>query len=721
MKDPIIKYINENRDEFDNDIPDQMAWDNIHKELHPEKKKKGGYIWFKAAAVVAVLFGTYLFVNNSFDGQGEELTEAEGFYLNEEEKQAIIQKQRSEQLTKTVDAGIVNPTALDKFSKSQAGRVVIPLPGKKNAKSEVKNITAVSGEFELSLYENSNLQTLHNVQINTDVAELSISDQSFGFSTNSRVVIAEDNLYRSNYSVANQGLSKDLIQSNSGYFGTNYQTAPYEQQETTGGLILVNPGYYYEQYQEFEENKFINPLDEALSTFSIDVDAAGYSNLRRYINDGYLPTKDVVKLEEMVNYFDYKLPQPTGEHPFSITTELGNCPWNKENKLLQICIKGKEIEKVNLPTNNLVFLLDVSGSMDTPDKLGLVKKGFKLLVNEMRPEDKVSIVVYAGAAGVVLPPTSGTKKDIILSALNNLTAGGSTAGGQGIEMAYKLAEKNLDKDGNNRIILATDGDFNVGMSGDDELVKLIEEKRKTGISLSVMGFGTGNLNNSMMEKVADNGNGNYSYIDNVMEAKKVFVTEMGGTLFTIAKDVKLQLEFNPSAVKSYRLLGYENRMLAPEDFNDDLKDAGELGAGHCVIALYELVPADDSKTVGESADLKYQSKTIVKNADNANDLVTIKFRYKEPNGTKSKLITKVVTNRMMPFNSYNFKFASSVAEFGLIIRDSEFKADANMDNLIDRARNSKGTDLNGYRSEFVNLAEKAQMLLDDYLVNYKDQ
>jgi Ca-activated chloride channel family protein len=343
------------------------------------------------------------------------------------------------------------------------------------------------------------------------------------------------------------------------------------------------------------------------------------------------------------------------------------------------------------------------------------------LVNEMRPEDKVSIVVYAGAAGVVLPPTSGTKKDIILSALNNLTAGGSTAGGQGIEMAYKLAEKNLDKDGNNRIILATDGDFNVGMSGDDELVKLIEEKRKTGISLSVMGFGTGNLNNSMMEKVADNGNGNYSYIDNVMEAKKVFVTEMGGTLFTIAKDVKLQLEFNPSAVKSYRLLGYENRMLAPEDFNDDLKDAGELGAGHCVIALYELVPADDSKTVGESADLKYQSKTIVKNADNANDLVTIKFRYKEPNGTKSKLITKVVTNRMMPFNSYNFKFASSVAEFGLIIRDSEFKADANMDNLIDRARNSKGTDLNGYRSEFVNLAEKAQMLLDDYLVNYKDQ
>ena len=478
-----------------------------------------------------------------------------------------------------------------------------------------------------------------------------------------------------------------------------------------------NPGLYYEKYETFNENPFEKPTEAPLSTFSIDVDAAGYSNLRRFINDGYIPSKDVVKLEEMINYFDYKWPQPKGEHPFSITTEYANCPWNKKNRILQVGIKGKNIAKENLPANNLVFLLDVSGSMNDANKLGLVKKGFKLLVDEMREEDYVSIVVYAGAAGEVLPPTSGAYKEKILAALNNLNAGGSTAGGEGIELAYKLAEKNFNKKGNNRIILATDGDFNVGMTGDDELVKLIEEKRETGIFLSVMGFGSGNLNNSMMEKVADNGNGNYSYIDNVMEAKKVFVTEMGATLYTIAKDVKLQLEFNPRYVESYRLLGYENRMLAPEDFDNDLKDAGELGAGHTVVALYEIVPSDEGyKTTSSS--LKYQT-FMFSEASKSDDLVTIKFRYKEPQGTKSKLITKVVRNYIPDAPSENMKFATSVAEFGLLMRESEYRADASYESLIERAKSSKGTDENGYRAEFIRLAEQGQLLFEDYITNYR--
>ncbi|MDP3542887.1 MAG: VWA domain-containing protein, partial [Elusimicrobiota bacterium] len=352
-----------------------------------------------------------------------------------------------------------------------------------------------------------------------------------------------------------------------------------------------------EGYSFIEENAFQKASDHPLSTFSIDVDAASYSNSRSILNEGRLPPADAVRLEEFINYFKYAYPEPQGEHPFSITTEVAACPWNDAHKLVRVGLKGKSIAKENLPPNNLVFLIDSSGSMMGPDRLGLVQKGLRLLVEQLRKEDRISIVTYAGSAGLVLPPTSGAKKKEILEALDRLTAGGSTAGGAGIQLAYKVAAENLIKKGNNRVILATDGDFNVGVTSDGELTRLIEEKREHGVFLTVLGVGRGNYQDAKMEQLADKGNGNYAYLDDIMEAQKVLVKEMGGTLLTIAKDVKLQVEFNPARVSSYKLIGYENRVLAAEDFNNDKKDAGELGAGHTVTALYEVVPAgvkDDS-------------------------------------------------------------------------------------------------------------------------------
>jgi len=473
--------------------------------------------------------------------------------------------------------------------------------------------------------------------------------------------------------------------------------------------IKINTENNNERYEPRVENNFISPLTEALSTFSIDVDGAGYSNMRRFINQNELPPVDAVKLEEMVNYFNYSYPEPDGEHPFSISTEYSDCPWNKEAKLLQIGLKAKSIDKAEMPKNNLVFLLDVSGSMDSPEKLALLKKGFRLLVKELRPSDKVSIAVYAGASGLVLPATPGSQKDKILDVLDNLTAGGSTAGGEGIKLAYKVAKENFIKGGNNRVILATDGDFNVGLSDDDALIKLIEKKREDDIFLSVMGFGTGNLQDGKIEKIADNGNGNYSYIDNILEAKKVLVTEMGGTLLTVAKDVKLQLEFNPTHVKNYRLIGYENRLLEAQDFNDDTKDAGEIGAGHTVTALYEIIPGDaftENKT-----DLKYQTAQKV----SSDDLVTVKFRYKAPTEDISKLITKVVkVSEYSSVPSDNLKWASTVAEAGLVLRNSRHKSDATISQAIKHAIQHKGEDPYGYRQEFILLLRKAEALLEAY-------
>lgn len=469
--------------------------------------------------------------------------------------------------------------------------------------------------------------------------------------------------------------------------------------------------YNREGYNRIYDNEFKDSKHDPLSTFSIDVDRASYSNVRRFLNQHSLPQADAVRIEEMINYFSYKYPQPKAGDPFSITTEYTECPWNKKHSLIHIGLQGKDVKLDNLPANNLTFLIDVSGSMSSEDKLPLLKSGLRLLIEQMRPEDKVSLVVYAGAAGVVLPPTSGDHKDRIFDALDKLQSGGSTAGGEGIMLAYKTARENYNAKGNNRIILATDGDFNVGISSDGELTRLIEKEREDGVFLSVLGFGTGNYQDGKMEQLADKGNGNYAYIDNILEAKKVLVKEMGGTLLTIAKDVKLQIEFNPAKVKAYRLVGYENRLLNKEDFNDDKKDAGELGSGHTVTAIYEIIPAGSEELVASTDALKYQ-ETKPNSAATSSEVMTIKFRYKEPKEKTSKLMTHIVTDQKNAFDttSENCRFSVAVAEFGMLLRDSKFKGDADFKSVMTLAKSAKGADEEGYRAEFIKLVEIAELL-----------
>jgi len=479
---------------------------------------------------------------------------------------------------------------------------------------------------------------------------------------------------------------------------------------------LISPtdkSFNTEDYDHIVDNKFLAAMQNPLSTFSIDVDEAAYSNIRRYINEGSLPPAGAVRIEEMVNYFDYSYPQPTNADPFTVNTEMAACPWNTSHKLVHIGLQGKEIAMNNLPSSNLVFLIDVSGSMDEPNKLPLVKQSLKLLTDQLRENDKVAIVVYAGNAGLVLPSISGVNKIKIKDAIDNLSAGGSTAGGEGIQLAYKTARQNFIAGGNNRIILATDGDFNVGASSDDELVRMIEQERKSGVFLSVLGFGMGNYKDNKMQQLADKGNGNHSYIDNINEAKKVLVNEFGSTLFTIAKDVKVQVEFNPAAVQAYRLIGYENRLLANEDFNDDLKDAGELGSGHTVTALYEIIPAgvkdDFTKPAGPLKYQKNDNKIIP--ADN-NEMMTIKLRYKRPDDNVSMLMVHTVTGKGIDLanTSDNFRFSAAVAEFGMLLRGSEYKQESSYQQVVSLAKSAKGQDENGYRSEFIKLVDTAHSL-----------
>ena len=468
-----------------------------------------------------------------------------------------------------------------------------------------------------------------------------------------------------------------------------------------------------EEYDVISENIFLDPRKTALSTFSIDVDAASYSNMRRMINNGQLPQKDVVRIEEMINYFDYDYPNPIGNDPFSIITEVSQAPWNTQHKLVHIGLQGRMIDYDNLASSNLVFLIDVSGSMSDRNKLPLLVSSMKLLVNELSENDRVAIVVYAGAAGLVLPSTPASQKEKIISALDRLQAGGSTAGGAGIKLAYKVALDNFIEDGNNRVILATDGDFNVGASSTSDMVRLIEDKRDKGVFLTITGFGMGNYKDGRMEQISNAGNGNYFYIDNIKEAKKVFVTEMRATLFTIAKDVKIQVEFNPANVQAYRLIGYENRMLEAEDFNDDKKDAGELGAGHTVTALYEIIPTGVKSEFIKNVDsLKYQRNTITASYPGTKELLTIKFRYKEPDGNKSKLITQVLADKDTDIEntSNNYRFSAAVASFGMILRDSDYKGNSSYAEVLELASNSKGKDKEGYRSEFIKLVEACSLM-----------
>lgn len=465
-----------------------------------------------------------------------------------------------------------------------------------------------------------------------------------------------------------------------------------------------------ENYNPINENGFQTASSTPVTTFSIDVDRAAYSNVRRFLNSGQMPPVDAVRIEEMINYFDYDYPQPKGTDPFSVTTEISESPWNAGLKLVHIGLQARKIPTDNLPASNLVFLIDVSGSMSDQNKLPLLKQAFKLLVDQIRAQDKISIVVYAGAAGVVLSPTSGNNKTKIKEALDALQSGGSTAGGEGINLAYKLAQDNFMPKGNNRIILATDGDFNVGASSEGELQRLVEEKRKGGVFLSILGFGMSNYKDSHIETLADKGNGNYAYIDNIQEAQKVFIHEFGGTLFTLAKDVKLQIEFNPVHVQAYRLIGYENRAMKNEEFHDDKKDAGDMGSGHSVTAIYEIVPTGVTSPYLQKTDvLKYQKTGALVDSQ---ELLTLKVRFKKPDSEKSVLLDFPVKNVSQPLasTSDNFRFAASVAEFGLLLRQSEYKGNAQYNEAIKRAKTAFGKDEEGYRSEFVRLVKLTQAL-----------
>ncbi|HET7001038.1 MAG TPA: von Willebrand factor type A domain-containing protein [Puia sp.] len=465
-----------------------------------------------------------------------------------------------------------------------------------------------------------------------------------------------------------------------------------------------------EEYDAIIENRFLAATENPLSTFSIDVDGGSYSNVRRYLQEGQLPPSGAVRIEELINYFHYEYPQPTGDNPFSINTEIGECAWNPQHKLVMIGLQGKKIPVENLPASNLVFLIDVSGSMMEPEKLPLVQRSLSMLVDQLREQDRVSLVVYAGNAGLVMPSTSGFEKKKIKDAIERLEAGGSTAGGAGIQLAYKVAEQHFVKGGNNRVILCTDGDFNVGPSSDSDLLNMIEKEKKSGVFLTVLGFGMGNYKDSKMEKLADRGNGNHAYIDNENEARKVLVNEFGGTLFTIAKDVKLQIEFNPAFVQAYRLIGYENRMLNKEDFNNDSKDAGELGSGHTVTALYEVIPVGVKNEFSESVDpLKYQKKMKPLESFSGNEIMNIKFRYKTPDGEKSKLIEHALVYQPREVNetSVNFRFVSAVAEFGMVLRNSAFKQQSSFERAYAMAKNSLDKDSEGYRAEFLQLIRDA--------------
>jgi Ca-activated chloride channel family protein len=484
--------------------------------------------------------------------------------------------------------------------------------------------------------------------------------------------------------------------------------------ESSAMISPVMQDHNTESYTHHAETGYKDVLLNPLSTFSIDVDNASYANMRRFIDMGQLPPPDAVRVEELLNYFNYDYPQPTGGHPYAIYTELSECPWNPNAQLLHVGLKGLEIDKSELPPSNLVFLIDVSGSMNSPNKLPLVKTSLKMLLEELRPLDRVAIVVYSGTTALLLPSTPASEKMKIIRAIDGLHAGGSTAGGQAMRMAYDVATANYIEEGNNRIIMTTDGDFNVGESSNAAMERLVEEKRRLGVYITVLGFGMGNYKDDRLEIIANKGNGNYGYIDNIQEARKLMVSEFAGTMFTIAKDVKLQIEFNPARVKAYRLIGYENRRLNDEDFNNDTKDAGEMGAGHSVTALYEIIPAGSDLNFPGVDELRYQPNTSPVDPDPRAELLTVKTRYKRPDGNQSILFDLQVQGRIVPLarTSDDFRFAAAVAEFGLLLRQSPYQGNATLKNALEMAQQARGKDEDGFRAAFVNLV-KTTISLDE--------
>ena len=517
-------------------------------------------------------------------------------------------------------------------------------------------------------------------------------------------------------------VNSEYRDSSHGYTMAQAAATPPPAAESYGGIRGQAGQFNTAAYDHILENPFLEAKTNPLSTFSIDVDTAAYSNVRRFLNEGHLPPKDAVRLEEMINYFTYDYPQPTDGKPFSINVDVASCPWEASHRLVRVGLKGREIAVDKRGASNLVFLLDVSGSMTPAERLPLIKQSMRLLVEKLTENDRVAIVVYAGASGLALPSTPGDHKDQILGALENLRPGGSTNGAEGIQLAYKVAADNFIKGGVNRVILATDGDFNVGVTNQGDLTRLIEEKAKSGVFLSVLGVGTDNLKDSTMQKLADKGNGNYAYLDSLDEARKVLVQQMNGTLVTIAKDVKIQVEFNPARVASYRLVGYEKRMLRKEDFNNDKIDAGEIGAGHTVTALYEVVPAGASGNpagiVPAVDPLKYAPNERTRNAarseaaTDSNEMLTVKLRHKAPDGDKSELTERVLVDNGAGFSnaSPDLKFAAAVAEFAMLLRDSEHKGNGNFGAVLEWAQEGKGSDPNGYRAGFIEMVRKAQAL-----------
>ncbi len=582
--------------------------------------------------------------------------------------------------------------------------------------STVGTVTGMSGSYQISVPFESTHLIFSFIGYETQTIKIGRTNHLNVIMNPSQLVLEEIVFMAEDESEHDMAMVRGVSSVKTGHYGRNAKKVSYNAAYAPPEADFIQ--HHTEGYSAIHENGFKDVLHNPLSTFSIDVDKASYSNVRRFLNMGQLPPMDAVRIEEMVNYFNYDYPEPEGKHPFSVYTEISECPWNPSHQLLHVGLKGKSIDKTELPASNLVFLIDVSGSMGSPNKLPLLKQAFRMLVNELRPQDRVAIVVYAGAAGLVLESTDGSEKQDIIAALDKLQSGGSTAGGAGLNLAYKVAQDHYIQDGNNRIILATDGDFNVGSSSNAEMERMIEQKRENGVFMTVLGFGMGNYKDDKMEIIADKGNGNYAYIDNIQEARKVLITEFGGTLFTIAKDVKFQMEFNPARVKGYRLVGYENRLLNDEDFNDDKKDAGEMGAGHTVTALYELIPAGSEEPLKSIDPLKYQADRGADDepekvkVDPRAELMTVKLRYKQPDGNTSTKVEIPVKGSVLKLDetSENFRFSAAIAEFGLILRNSQYLEDASLEHVIAMAKGARGEDEEGYRSEFIKLVKLANEL-----------
>ena len=709
----------------------QASWDRIEGMLGTEKKKRrGAWIWVSAAASVALLIALGWGLSRPGEnglptGKGiamvdSVVTHDKPAHQSEQLPATKDNAQQEQQLATAADEPTVvvdngrspqgqfksekvakrkmNPNTIDGSQLMMNGITIIGEKSERNYESHTSSMSVVSQKnIDPQVTGSRNMNSLSMVSITNGRNKKANSNTGGKAGVKSPAPVA-NGTYKGVPAHAND-FTDQLVLGRKG----KKKIAERERNQQQG-YIDYNEPYGSESYAETVENDYFKTVQEPLSTFSIDVDRASYTNHRRFIDGNALPPKYAVRVEEFINYFPYEYQPPHNGEPFSILPEVTTCPWNSEHKLVRIALKGREVSTDKVPASNIVFLLDVSGSMASPDKLPLLKQALTMLTEQLREQDKVSIVVYAGAAGLVLPPTSGNNKQAITDALNRLEAGGSTAGGQGIELAYATAKQNFMREGNNRVILATDGDFNVGVSDNGGLEELIVRKRAEGVFLSVLGFGEGNLQDSKMELLADKGNGNYNYIDGEKEAKKVLVTEFGGTLLTIAKDVKIQVEFNPDNVQAYRLIGYENRKLKNEDFANDKIDAGELGAGHTVTAFYEIVP----RGAGSSSELKYQ-QSVVTNPAYAKELLTVKLRYKEPNGTVSKLLEETLKDegRNITQTSNDFRWAVAVAAYGMILRQSDYKGTATLEQVLALAKTAVGADKEGYRKEFIELVTKA--------------